>query len=175
VHAREFQVRPARPADIASLFRIKRELTHAAGAEATLRATERDWLRDAFGSAPHFQLFVAESGGDIVGMTAFTRIYMTALGGMVLVIQDLFVAPEYRKRSVGRALVAEVAAVAIAESIPLIELNVAADNPARKFYRRLGFQHLKECLTYAVGGGGMLDLALSAQSAPTTGRSVAAQ
>jgi ribosomal protein S18 acetylase RimI-like enzyme len=144
-------------------------LAQAAGAGDTLRATAEDWLRDAFGTAARFGLFVAENAGAIIGMVAYNEIYMTALGGPVFAIQDLFVEPEHRKFGAGRALVAEVAAAAIAKGIPLIELNVRDDNPARKFYRRAGFRHLRECLTYAIGGEAMLDLALAAtaHSAPS--------
>lgn len=169
MQTRAFRIRPAVPADVPALFAMKRRLAQAAGAGDTLRATTEDWLRDAFGTAARFGLFVAENAGAIIGMVAYNEIYMTALGGPVFAIQDLFVEPEHRKFGAGRALVAEVAAAAIAKGIPLIELNVRDDNPARKFYRRAGFRHLKECLTYAIGGEAMLDLALAAtaHSAPS--------
>lgn len=146
---------------------MKQRLAQAAGAESILRATEDDWLRDGFGAEARFRHFVAESVGAIIGMVTYNEIYMTALGGPVFAVQDLFVEPEHRKLGAGRALIAEVAAVAIAKGIPLIELNVRDDNPARKFYRRAGFRHLKECLTYAIGGEAMLDLALAANTPPS--------
>lgn len=54
---------------------------------------------------------------------------------------------------------------AVEKGIPLIQLNVHENNPARRFYRRLGFGHLRECLTYAIGGQAMLQLALPASDA----------
>ncbi len=159
-----FRLRPALPADIPAVFAMKRILAAAAGAAASLRASERDWLRDAFGAAPKFHIHVAEAMGEIVGMAAYGEVYMTALGGPVFAIQDLFVAPRWRRHGVGRALAAAIAAAALAASVPLIELNVAEDNAARKFYRQLGFQHLKECLTYAIGGEAMRALSLEAEA-----------
>lgn len=55
-----------------------------------------------------------------------------------------------------------LSAIAMAEGVPLIQLNVHEGNSARQFYDRAGFQHLPECLTYAIGGGRMRDLAAMA-------------
>jgi GNAT superfamily N-acetyltransferase len=156
------RTRPAVPADIPAVFAMKRCLAEAAGAGAALVAGPAEWLRDAFGAAPRFRLVVAENGAAIIGMISFNELYMTALGGSVFAVQDLFVAPSDRKHGVGRALVAAVAGAALAQGIPLIELAVSDANQARKFYRRLGFRHLKECMTYAIGGQAMLDLAVTA-------------
>jgi ribosomal protein S18 acetylase RimI-like enzyme len=156
----QLRIRPARPADIAEIFAMKRALTADEGNEAVLRASEQDWLRDGFGRAPRFQCVVAEAETTLIGMATYSEIYLTALGGPIFTIQDLYVAPGRRKLGAGRALVAEIAAVALERGIPLIELSVREDNAARKFYRRLGFRHLKECLTYAIGGEPMLALTL---------------
>ena len=58
----------------------------------------------------------------------------------------------------------EAATVAVEQSGPLVQLTVLPDNPARKFYHRLGFRHLRECLTYAIGGEPMTALALPVAS-----------
>ena len=158
----QFRIRPARPTDVPALFQMKEALALSEGNDAVLRASERDWLRDGFGPDARFRAFVAEAEGRLLGMVVYNPFYMTALGGNVLAIQDLFVEPAARKRGIARALVAHVAAVAVDEGIPLIQLVVHEDNPARKFYHRLGFGHLRECLTYAIGGQPMLELSLAA-------------
>jgi ribosomal protein S18 acetylase RimI-like enzyme len=158
--APQLRIRPARPADITGIFAMKRALTADEGNDAVLRASEQDWLRDGFGRAPRFQCIVAEAETTLIGMATYSEIYLTALGGPIFTIQDLYVAPGRRKLGAGRALVAEIAAAALERGIPLIELMVREDNAARKFYRRLGFCHLKECLTYAIGGEPMLALTL---------------
>jgi ribosomal protein S18 acetylase RimI-like enzyme len=153
------RIRPARPDDIPAAYAMKRALAVAEGHEGVLRASEQDWRRDAFGPARRFRCIVAEAGATLVGMATYSEVYMTALAAPIFSIQDLYVAPESRRLGAGRGLVAEVAAVALERGIPLIELAVMDKNPARQFYRRLGFQHLEECLTYAVGGEPMLALA----------------
>ena len=161
----DFRVRPAKPGDVPTLLTMKLALARAEGNESVLRATERDWLRDGFGPDARFRCFVAERQGALAGMATYSETYFTALGGAVFTIQDLYVEPSGRKLGIGRALVAQVAAAAVEKGIPLIQLNVHENNPARRFYRRLGFGHLRECLTYAIGGQAMLQLALPASDA----------
>ena len=154
------RVRRARAGDVAVLFRMKQALTRDDGNEGVLRARESDWARDGFGAKARFSAVVAEADGKVVGMATFSEAYMTALGGAVFSIQDLYVEPGQRRRGVGRALVAEVGAIALSQGVPLIQLNVMENNAAaREFYRRLGFQHLAECLTYVLGGSPMVFLA----------------
>jgi ribosomal protein S18 acetylase RimI-like enzyme len=156
----QFRVRPAMPGDVPTLFRMKQALARAEGNEGVIRATERDWLRDGFGPDAQFRCFVAEREGGLFGMITYSEAYLTGLGGSIFAIQDLYVEDDTRKLGAGRALVARVCAAAVEYGAPLVQLNVHADNPARLFYQRLGFAHLDECLTYAVGGQAMLQLAL---------------
>lgn len=160
--AAKLRIRPAIPADVPAVFRMKRALARDEGNEAVLLASEQDWLRDGFGAGARFHCLVAEYGGEPVGMVTYSAVYMTALAGPIFTIQDLYVEPERRKLGAGRALLARVAAVALERGVPLIELNVMDANPARKFYRRLGFGHLQQCLTYALGGDALTALAAAA-------------
>lgn len=166
----QVRVRPAVPADVPAAFAMKRDLARAEGNEAVLSATEGDWLRDGFGPDAPFRCIVAEGDGVLLGMVTYSEIYMTALAGTVFSIQDLYVAPSARKLGVGRALVAEIANLAIKQGIPLIQLVVHQDSTARRFYRRLGFGYLRECLTYAIGGQPMLALTLPAHETPALPR-----
>jgi ribosomal protein S18 acetylase RimI-like enzyme len=145
---------------------MKRDLAIEEGNEAVLSASERDWLRDGFGPNARFRCFVAEAAGSLIGMVTYSEVYMTARAGPIYSIQDLYVAPGRRELGAGRALVAQVAAAALERGVLLIELIVRDDNPARKFYRRLGFRHLKPCLTYAIGGDPLLALAATVGRTP---------
>lgn len=152
------RVRPATPGDVPALFAMKRALTTAEANGAVLLATEEDWRRDGFGPAARFHGFVAEASDRPLGMVTYSEVYMTALGGSVFSINDLYVEPGRRRLGTGRKLLAAVGAAALERGIPLIVLAVMDANPAQSFYDRLGFRHLAECLTYAIGGGPLMAL-----------------
>ncbi len=158
---RPFRVRAAKPADIPVLMRLKRALAQTEDSLHAVRASAADWLRDGFGPQAGFTAFVAEgeNAEAIFGMATCGRRTVTGWNGPVIFLQDLFVDPEFRQHGVARALVARVAAYAHDLGSPIVELTVRADNPARDFYRRNGFEHLPQCLTYVLGGPALATLA----------------
>ncbi len=153
-----FSVRPAVPADVPALLRLKRQLAIAENAAFVLRATVQDWLRDGFGPQARFTAFVAEQAGAVVGMVTASERYYTSWAGCTLYIQDVYVEPARRDRGIGAALIGCVAALALERGHPLVELTVREDNPARRLYGRLGF-HQVECANYVVAGPALAKLA----------------
>jgi ribosomal protein S18 acetylase RimI-like enzyme len=153
-----FSVRPATPADVPALLRLKRQLAILENAEFVLRATPQDWLRDGFGPRARFTAFVAEHAGAVIGMVTASERYYTSWAGCTLYIQDIFVEPAWRGRGIGAALLSCVAALAIEHASSLVELTVREDNPARRLYHRLGF-HQVECANYVIAGAALTNLA----------------
>jgi ribosomal protein S18 acetylase RimI-like enzyme len=156
-----FLVRPASPADVPALMRLKRALAEGEDSAHAVRASAADWLRDGFGIHAAYTAFVAETaGGDrVIGMATCSRRMVTGWNGPVVFLQDLFVEPEFRRHGVATALAARVAAFATEIGSPIVELTVRADNPARDFYQRHGFAHLDLCLTYVLAGPALSALA----------------
>jgi len=160
-----YRVRPATPADVPALLRLKRQLAILENAEFVLRATPRDWLRDGFGPRARFTAFVAEHAGAVVGMATTSERYYTSWAGCTLYIQDVYVEPAWRGRGIGAALLGCVAALAIERGSPLVELTVREDNPARRLYGRLGFYEV-ECANYVIAGPALTRLAGAARPLP---------
>jgi ribosomal protein S18 acetylase RimI-like enzyme len=156
-----FRIRPAEPADIPALMRVKRLLAADENSLHAVRASAADWLRDGFGPHPGFIAFVAEieSAKSVVGMATLSRRTITGWNGSVVFLQDLYVEADYRNSGIARALVARVAAYAHDLGSPIVELTVRADNPAQEFYQRNGFAHLPHCLTYVLAGPALEALA----------------
>jgi ribosomal protein S18 acetylase RimI-like enzyme len=159
MHANAFCVRAAVPADVLSLMRLKRALAVGEGSLHAVRATAFDWLRDGFGPRRGFTPFVAEMGDTVIGMAVCSQRSITGWTGQVVFLQDLFVEEDYRRYGVARALMARVATYARGLGSPIVELTVRADNPAQAFYRRTGFTHLPQCLTYVLAGPALAKLA----------------
>jgi ribosomal protein S18 acetylase RimI-like enzyme len=156
-----FSVRPAKPADVPALLRLKRQLAILENAEFVLRATAQDWLRDGFGAQARFTAYVAEQGGAVVGMATASERYYTSWAGCTLYIQDIYVEPVARGQGIGAALLGCVARLALERGSPLVELTVRADNPARRLYGRVGFCQV-ECASYVIAGPALADLARAA-------------
>ena len=106
------------------------------------------WPRDAFlellrafarSQPTRGALWVAEDAttGDVLG---YAGIEMSALWGEVDII-NIAVAPEHRRRGVGRVLVEWIIRFCKRRGVPFLWLRVrAANRPARRFYREMGFQ-----------------------------------
>jgi ribosomal protein S18 acetylase RimI-like enzyme len=154
-----FRVRPAEPADVPDLMRLKRLLAEGENSLHAVRASVEDWLRDGFGANPGFHAFVADSNACVVGMAICSRRVITGWNGPVIFLQDLFVEPAHRRRGIARTLTARVAAYACEIGSPIVELTVRADNPAQAFYQHNGFMALPQCLTYVLAGGALAALA----------------
>ena len=143
-----FVIRPASPADIPALRRLRAKLLAQEDSGHIDDATEADWLRDGFGPSPHFLAFIAEQNGIAIGIAIYCVRRFPGWAGNSLFLHDLFVEPEFRCRGIGRALMARVAAEGVARGTAFIELDVHEKNPARAMYRKLGFERVAHCATY---------------------------
>lgn len=132
----------------------------------TVRLTEADILRDAFGSIPACEILIADLLGACVGFALLHANYSTWEGRAGLHIEDLYVREAVRGRGVGRKLVAAVAALADARGCPRVELNMLHWNPAASFYERLGMQPLHEWRRYRLDGKRLAQLAAESGPAP---------
>jgi ribosomal protein S18 acetylase RimI-like enzyme len=152
-------IRFARPDDVPAIYLLKWQMALAEGVAQTLRASEADWRRAAFGPQPQFFAIVAETEGAVVGMATVVERYSPPWGGPLCVIDDVFVAPAHRGRGIGKALLARAAAEALRRGVPFVELMVRVENPARRLYERIGFERIRGAATYVLAGNALLTLA----------------
>jgi ribosomal protein S18 acetylase RimI-like enzyme len=150
-------VRPAHPDDIPTLFVMKWQLALAERATHTVRASEADWQRDMFGPQAKFSALLAEQDATAIGMVTLTEHYAPGWIGPTLYVNDLYVVPARRRAGVGRALIAAAAAEAARCGAAFLELAVRQDNPARRLYRRIGFERLRGAETYILAGQNLRD------------------
>jgi GNAT superfamily N-acetyltransferase len=104
------RVRRAGPDDAESLAVLGRALNEQQG-DPCVHFTAEAIRRDGFGGTPRFEAWLAELGGRPVGYALVVpAAYETGYAEAGVYVQDLFVSPEARRRGVGRALMAAVAA-----------------------------------------------------------------
>ena len=116
------EIRPWGPADLDDV----QELLRLLSADAEVRAED----------AP---AYVAVAGGRVIGMVTLC-VFRTLTGSKAL-LDHLVVAPESRRRGVGRALVAHAIEQARAAGASRIDLTAGESKPAgRALYESLGFR-----------------------------------
>lgn len=153
-------IREAGPADAGTIVRLIRELAAYEDLRDLVRITEDDVLRDGFGAKPCFACLLAEVDGEAVGLAIHRPSYSTFDGRPGLYVEDLFVAEGARGLGIGRMLMARLAGIARERGCSRMSLSVLHWNPARDFYRRLGFVQLEDWLTYHLAGDALDRLAL---------------
>ena len=125
-------------ADLPAVFALVRELAayeRAAGEVATDVETYRRDFADG-----QFELLIAEDAASCepLGMMLFYPAYSTWKGRMIY-LEDFVVAPDARRRGVGRALWRALADLARERGCALVKWQVLDWNePARKFYLSAG-------------------------------------
>ena len=106
--------------------------------------TVEDLVRDGFGPAPLFDVFVAEVEKDIVGIALYYYRYST-WKGKTIHLEDLIVKEEMRGTGLGYALYSEVIKQGKKDKVRRIEWNVLDWNtPAVEFYKKSGAKILDE-------------------------------
>ncbi|MDP9073621.1 MAG: GNAT family N-acetyltransferase [Actinomycetota bacterium] len=122
---------------------------------------EADQLAEAlFGDGPQVFAHVAEHGGQVVGMAVWFVSFSTWTGHHGIYLEDLFVRPAARGLGAGRALVAELARVALARGYTRVEWSVLDWNePAIGFYRHLGAGAKDDWTVFRLAGTDLTNLA----------------
>lgn len=156
----EIRIRAARESDASLIVGYVRKLAIFEKENVeNVRITEADVLRDGFGQHPRFEVLIAEVDGAAVGFALFFPNYSTWEGRPGLYIEDIFVEESSRKHGVGRMLIAAIAKIARERNYVRIDLLMLDWNPARGFYRRLGFVHQETWQPFRLAGSALDALA----------------
>jgi GNAT superfamily N-acetyltransferase len=160
------RIRRATPDDLALIL----DLIHALAiyerepdaVEATPEALARHLFGDGFGRGPTAECLIAELRGVPQGFAVFCTNFSTWLAKPGIWLEDLFVRPEARGHGLGRALLVELARLAVERGCGRVEWSVLDWNePAIGFYRSLGATALTEWTTNRLTGDALHRLATS--------------
>ncbi len=153
-------IRTATPADVPTILRFIRELALYEREPDAVVATEDDLLRDGWGPTPRFRAMIAEADAEAVGFALYFTSYSTWRGHHGIRLEDLYVTPSMRGKGIGKALLAQLARVAIDEGCPRLEWDVLEWNaPAIAVYERVGAHILTEWRIMRLSGDALKDLA----------------
>jgi GNAT superfamily N-acetyltransferase len=134
-----FTLRPAGPDDVPTILRCIRALADYERLLHECVATEALLRESLFGDRPAAEVVLAFDGNEVAGYALWFRSYSTFLARPGIYLEDLFVFPEYRRRGLGRQLLAFLAQTAVARGYGRVEWAVLDWNvDAITFYRSLG-------------------------------------
>src|SRR6187431_858500 len=146
-------ISPATPADVPVLLGLVRALADYEKLASSVVATDASIRESLFGPSPAAEAIIARVGDEPVGFALWFHNYSTFLGRRGLYLEDLFVTPAWRNQGIGRQLLAEVAAVAVARDCGRMEWSVLDWNePAIRAYRSIGAVPMDEWTIYRLTG-----------------------
>ena len=153
-------IRSAAPADVPQILAFIRALAAYEREPDAVTANEAGLLRDGFGPNPFYSCLIAEHDGHPAGFAFFFFNYSTWKGQPGIYLEDLFVQPEFRGLGIGKALLKQVAAIAVEKGCPRLQWEVLDWNtPAIEFYRAMGAEFLDEWRNVRVSGEAIKRLA----------------
>ena len=150
------QIRAARPADVELIFSLIVELAEYERAPEQVTGTPELLAEALFGARPSAEALIAEVEGEPVGFALFHGSFSTWECRPGIWLEDLYVPPEHRRGGVGRALLAEVAAIALDRGCARLEWAALDWNtPALDFYRGLAAKRLEGWLMHRLDGAAL--------------------
>ena len=139
------ELRFAKPADAATILSFIRALAEYEKMPHAVETTEQTLATQLASSSPPFECLLAEEGATPVGFALLFHTYSTWRGRRGIWLEDLFVLPEWRRRSVGRTLLDKIVSLAKERGCGRVEWSVLDWNqPAIDFYRAYGADLLEE-------------------------------
>jgi GNAT superfamily N-acetyltransferase len=156
-------IRPGERADVPVIAKLIRGLAHFEKLEHEVTMTEDRLAANLFGPHHYAETLIAQdddsADGAPVGFALFFHNFSTFLAQPGIYLEDLFVIPEQRGRGVGRALLKELARLAVERECGRLEWSVLDWNrEAIAFYERLGAQPNSEWTVYRLTGEALSSL-----------------
>jgi GNAT superfamily N-acetyltransferase len=132
------------------------KLTHACV------ATEDSLRQTLFGPRPYAEVILGEYDGEPAGFALFFHNYSTFRAAPGIYLEDLYVLPERRGHGVGKALLKQLAKLAVERGCARLEWSVLDWNaPSIAFYNSLGAEPQDEWTIFRVTGDALSTLAMS--------------
>jgi GNAT superfamily N-acetyltransferase len=158
----DFEIRSAHVEDVPIILELIRDLATYERAPNEVTATEEQLVDVLFGQRPAAEVLLAFEEKSPVGFAVFFQNFSTWLGRPGLYLEDLFVRPEKRGRGYGRALLVDLAKIALDRGCGRMEWAVLDWNePAIQFYRTLGAKPMEEWTVFRLTRDGIAKLAQS--------------
>lgn len=160
VTRQEFRIEPAAARDAPVILGMIKALAEYERMSDQVTATEETLRATLFGARPAAEVVIGYAGDQPAGFALFFHNYSTFLGQPGVYLEDLFVAPEWRGRGLGKRLLTHLARLAVERGCGRFEWSVLDWNePAIGFYKKLGAKPMDEWTVFRVTGDALRELA----------------
>jgi GNAT superfamily N-acetyltransferase len=146
-------IRPALEADLPLIMQFIRDLAEYEQLAHEVRFVDEALREHLFGTRPMAEVLIGEVTGVPQGFALFFHNFSTFEGRPGIYLEDLFVRPEARGGGLGKALLSELARLAIERRCARLEWAVLDWNtPSIAFYKALGARALDDWTVMRVDG-----------------------
>ena len=148
-------IRTAQPSDVPAIYAMVLELAEYERSLEEAVLTEEQLHEALFGPNPAIFAHIAadDETGETAGFALWYLSFSTWLGRHGIYLDDLYVRPERRGAGHGRALLAELARIAVERGYGRFEWQVLKWNePSIGFYKSLGALPQDEWVVYRLTG-----------------------
>lgn len=155
-------IRPASKDDLAQIMQFVIDLAVYEKEPSAVVATEAHFANTLFCENPQVHCLIAELDDKPIGFAVYFFSFSTWLGQHGIYLEDLFVVPESRGSGAGKALLKELAKIAVAQNFGRVEWSVLDWNePSIQFYQAMGAQAKDGWTDYRLDGQALSDFAAS--------------
>ena len=153
-------IRAGTPADLPLIAKLIGALAEYERLSHEVRFDEAVLGEKLFGARPYAEVLIGEVDGAQQGFALFFHNFSTFEGRPGIYLEDLFVMPEARGAGLGKALLVELARLAVERDCARLEWAVLDWNePSIGFYKALGARAMDEWTVMRVDGAALASLA----------------
>ena len=153
-------IRAAVPADVPAIVGLIRELAEFEQLSHLVKVTPQSLEPHLFGVRPVAEALVVELDRQVVAFALFFTNFSTFLGQPGLYLEDLYVQPAHRRAGIGRALLRQLATLAVQRQYGRFEWSVLDWNQdAISFYASMGATLMTDWRICRVAGESLAALA----------------
>ena len=160
MHKISFRVAPATRRDVSHILSMIEALADYERLRHLCVATEAGLEGALFGPRPAAEVLLGWEDAQPIAFALYFHNFSTFLGRKGLYLEDLFVRPAFRRRGYGRALLVQLARIAVERDCGRFEWAVLDWNSAALgFYQSLGATVLPDWRITRVTGAALRELA----------------
>ena len=153
----------ARRNEVPLVLSLVRELAEYEELSHEVEATETLIEASLFSESPRLFCEIAEWNGEAAGFAVWFHNYSTFAGRFGIYLEDLFVRPQFRRKGIGKALLAHLARTCVENGWSRLQWAVLDWNaPSIEFYKSLGAGLMDEWTLCRVTGSALDALAAKA-------------